>query len=408
MKKTYVAIILMLVMITNALLSGCIDQETLHQILSDQHLSGNREDYEDILNEIFCDPLPDITTCFGLSFPPVSDSEQLQFTEDALYRLNCDHVRFSVHWKYIEPVNDVWRWDSFDKPMTFMRDHNISILLTIEANGPDWACSDDPKENNERSCVFQNISYFEDFVFQLATRYAGYIDKIQFGNEVLDDSFFIGSVEDYALASTVTYEVFKQVSPCTSVVLSGFSTGVLRRYVAGEHNVSIPVYFQGKILSGDELEAFLELDWVKKENDEVDFLLQHCMYDIIDIHLYDDVENWDEIYTVMLQQANGKEIIVSEFGGPLVYCIGLGDDPFITLLGPTETEEIYTDAYHAKTLYRYMLKLNEIGIDEAYYFKLVENNDGNGAAKSGLIDFPQLKEKPGFYVFQEINSLQFF
>lgn len=383
--------------------------DTLQQIINDQNLTGNREDYEDLLNEIFHEPLPEITTSYGISYPPMMDQFQREYTEDALNRLQFDHIRFSLHWKYVEPADDVWQWEVFDERMAFAEKHNLSVFLTIEAKGPDWACSDDPNDNNDRSCVFQNISYFEDFVYQLATRYEGLIDKIQFGNEVLDESFFIGSAEDYALSANVTYDVFKEVSPDTSVVLSGFSAGVLRRYVAGRYNVSIPVYFQGKMLTGEELQEFLNSDWVKEQNNEVDFLLKNCKYDIMDIHLYYDVENWDEIYDIMVMKGAGKQVIVSEFGGPMVYNFGINDDPLIALLGPTETEVVYTDAYHAKRLYDYMIKLNTIGVEEVYYFKLAETlGEGSASFKSGLIDVPQLQVKPGFYVFQEINTARFY
>jgi len=334
-------------------------------------------------------------TKFGISYPPVKDKNQRDFSKQHLQELGVDRIRFSIHYKYIEKTKGDFTWQEFDKRMNFVKENNLTLLLTIETNGADWVCS---SRKDEKSCVFKDNQYLENFVKELLQRYPNQIAKIQFGNEMLDPSFYIGTADEYIKAQNIVYQVVQKYSPQTQVVLGGFSAGVLRRFAVCEVNEVFEVYYEGKMLEGADLKKLCQKEWVKKENDDVLFILKNAKYDITDIHLYDDIENWEKIYYSFQSKSSNKRIIISEFGGPFVYDCDTALSS--CKLGPTETESQYSDKYHAQRVRKYIETIQNLNVTEAYYFTLVEINDTKRMhAKSGLIDL-QLNEKSAYSIFK--------
>ena len=117
----------------------------------------------------------------------------------------------------------------------------------------------------------------------------------------------------------------------------------------------------------------------------IDSVLTYAQYDIIDLHLYDDVEQWDEYYYDFADTVT-RPILVSEFGGP-----NLNYEP-------------YTLSYHADRVYEYIKKIDSIGITEAYFFKLIEGGANPAHNGSGLLDSLNLLEKPAYYIFQAFED----
>ena len=117
----------------------------------------------------------------------------------------------------------------------------------------------------------------------------------------------------------------------------------------------------------------------------IDSILTYAYYDILDIHLYDDVEQWDEYYLNFTDTIT-KPVIVSEFGGPNVNI------------------EPYSEAYQTDRLYLYIDKLDSLNISEAYYFKLVEGTANAAHIASGLIDDTTLNEKMAYYLVKSFIS----
>lgn len=345
-------------------------------------------------------------TNFGISYPPINDQMQLNISKIHLQNLKVNIIRFSVHWKFIEKSKGKFGWQDFDKKMNWVQENNLLLLLTIEPDGPDFVCR---KLRNENSCVYENNEDLKNFVRILLKRYPDQIAKIQFGNEMLSSSFYIGDEREYVLANNIVYETAKEVSPTIPVVLGGFSTGVLRRFAACEQDKKFPLYYKGKVLVASDVDELCEKNWVKEENDNVLYILKNADYDVVDIHLYDDVEYWDVLYNSIQAKVPGFPIIVSEFGGPIVY--DCNSDLSSCKLGPTETENMYSDQYHASRVEEYMIVINDLEIREAYFFKLIESNLPNTIhAKSGLLSLKntnenlELEEKPAYSVFKDFSQ----
>ena len=317
------------------------------------------------------------TSEIGLSFPPVTQYPEMEFTLPHLERLNVNKVKYSENWKFREPLQGSFSWGPLDKRLAYISDNNLSLMLTILTDGPDWACSDVANTNN---CVFESEDNFRTYISTLLQRYANQISQIQFGSEWDNIDIYPGTSEDYVRFFNIFHDEVKKHSPDTEVVLGGISKlypiGVLAN--------------MGASLTFDQL-AIIDLVAVneyvsglasRKDTviPRVEYVLENATYDAVDLYMYDDFENWGK-YTYALQQKTTRPIIVSEFGGP------------------HPEFESDTDAYQAEMLFQYLETIKSLPIKDAYYFKLVDNYS-SFHEKSGLINI-MLEEKPSYEVFMQ-------
>ncbi len=320
----------------------------------------------------------------GISFPPVSDDTQRDFTAGKLDDLGVKKIRFGEDWALREPVKGDFNWAPLDARIKWATDNGYEILLTIQSNGPDWACT---TEQNDVSCVFANTADFQFYIDTLMKRYAGKIDKIQFGNEWQSDYWYIGDAAEFIEANNILYNSVKTYSPSTTVVLGGFTTISLRYLAACNGYVSSFYDGEGNFYDAQYLAEACQSQQLYDSKQRIDSVLKYAKYDMLDIHLYDDVEQWDEYYANFTDTIS-KPVIVSEFGGP-----NLNYEP-------------YTDEYQAQRLYQYIKKLDSLGIPEAYFFKLVDGADNPAHAKSGLVYDTDFSPKPSYYVFKSMVACE--
>ncbi len=121
--------------------------------------------------------------------------------------------------------------------------------------------------------------------------------------------------------------------------------------------------------------------WVKNENVEVLNILKNAKYDEVDLHFYDDPEYWGLYLSVMKTVIPpSKKTIISEFGGPNKYI---------------SNSYKLEDAISA---------VNNLKVEEAYFFKLVGLGDGTAHERSGLISYPALKIKGDYFLIKDHNN----
>ena len=109
------------------------------------------------------------TVAFGLSYPGVTETEDREFTRSNLQALSLSRVRFDEGWKYRESIEGEFNWAPLDGRIQWLADNKISVLLTIQSNGPGWAC--EAELSNERTCVFSDADKFENYITALLQRY---------------------------------------------------------------------------------------------------------------------------------------------------------------------------------------------------------------------------------------------
>jgi hypothetical protein len=321
-------------------------------------------------------------TRLGISFPPVRDAKQRELTLKHLKELGVSLIRFAESWKLREPEKGRFKWRGIDDRLSWASENGISVLLTIQSDGPDWACK---PGRNEKSAVFRNDEDFRRYVSLLLKRHGDKIDKIQFGNEWQSEWWYVGTKEEFVRFNNIVHDEIGKRGLETKVVLGGFTTSSLR-FLACREGLVDRVRGDKKIFTRGEVLKMLSSGKGKKAIERAEYVLKHARYDMIDVHLYDDVEDWEAYVKAIRRLVPDKPILTSEFGGPHL-----------------DWEE-YSDEYHAKRVEAYIRKIDALKIVEGYYFKLVQ---GGGATpqhqKSGLLT-ERLRKKPAYDVFRRFRS----
>ena len=315
----------------------------------------------------------------GISFPPVANTEQMNFTAPLLKELNVNRIRFAEDWSLREPVEGNFNRNPLDERINWAEKNNFEMLLTIQSNGAPWACNTTLK--NANSCVYSDHNKFKNYIEKLLQRYPNKIAKIQFGNEWQTEFWYIGNEQQFVTVSNIVYDAIQQFSPNTKFVLGGFTT-ISLRFLAGCNGLINEFYDdEGNHYDRALLNINCNTPKIKTIRNRIDYVLNNARYDFVDIHLYDDVENWD-IYYKNIKSMVQKPIIISEFGGPNVNIESVSED------------------YQANQLKKYITAINLMDVTEAYFFKLVEGSNNPTHSKSGLIDFHTLSKKKNFEVFK--------
>lgn len=318
----------------------------------------------------------------GISFPPVADNEQRTWTEPLLNELNVNVIRIGENWGFREPSEGNFNWTSLDDRINWAKNNGIDVLLTIQSNGPDWACS---QQQNTNSCVFNDNEQFKNYVERLLQRYTNRIAKIQFGNEWQSNFWYIGDEQDFVTANNIVYQAIQQYSPNTQLVLGGFTT-ISLRFLAGCNGLIDEFYDdEGNLYNREFLDENCSSTEIQSVKNRIDYVLQNAHYDIVDIHLYDDVENWT-IYFQNIEAMIEKPIIITEFGGPNVNI------------------EPITEEYQSDRLELYIKTIDSLEVEEAYFFKLIEGGNNPAHTESGLINNPELTKKLSYFTFKELNN----
>ena len=322
-----------------------------------------------------------INSEIGISFPPVADLMQRNFAKPHLDSLGIKKMRFGENWSFREPSQGEFNWGPLDSRLSWVTQNGYEVLLTVQSNGPDWACG----LQNQQSCVFNDNNDFKTYIDALLLRYPNQIDKIQFGNEWQSKFWYIGNAQEFIEANNILYQSVQEHSPSTKVVLGGF-TAISLRFLAGCNGFVDSFYDdEGTLYDRAFLDSNCTATDIVEVMQRIDSVLLYANYDILDMHLYDDSEQWDEYYA-NFSDTISKPIIVSEFGGP-----NMNIEP-------------YTETYQAERVYEYVKKLDSIGISEIYFFKLVEGTANPAHSTSGLIEDTTLVAKPAYSVIKAFNA----
>ncbi|MBN2143826.1 MAG: cellulase family glycosylhydrolase [Candidatus Aureabacteria bacterium] len=317
---------------------------------------------------------------FGLSFPPIKNAKEIQFTIQEMKSLNISLVRISTDWKFREPEKEIFNWPPLDQRINSLYTNHISILLTITAVAPDWACTD---RTSHGTGVFTNARDFRKYVQALLKRYKDKIDKIQFANEWDNPEWYPGTEKEYVQFNNILYDEVKNISPKIKVILGGL-TRLYPVYMSRCVN-KYPLSFKEMSLKPG-IDLYERCDRICTKQflkTRVEYVLKNAKYDMIDLHLYDDAENW-KFYVKTITSIITKPVLVSEFGGP------------------SSQFEIYSEEYHANRMLKYIDAIKTLPIMEAYYFNLIDNpqtyHENSGLMKANL------DKKKAYYIFKNVTT----
>ncbi|MBU1202770.1 glycoside hydrolase family 5 protein [Patescibacteria group bacterium] len=305
---------------------------------------------------------------FGLN-TSMPSREALLYSLSKMDDLNIDKTRIWDNWILREPSQGQYDWSGLDLRINEIYNSGKEFILTIKPVGVKdgksaWYC--DQKQANKDSCIF-DIQYEDDFALYIeaiAKRYTGKIAKIQFQNEWDSDYHFVGTGQDYVKYANILYEAVKKHSPETEVSLGSITKYPLL-YLAGCQLGLLDTFYYktGQLVSSSQRQAWCDNPDTIAMYERVAYVFKNARYDMVDVHFYDDPQYWDE-YMEALGTLNTRNlpVIITEFGGPNA------DDTRI---------DAYDENVQASELQRYLDKIYELPVVEAYYFRLIEG-EGEG------------------------------
>lgn len=329
-------------------------------------------------------PYTAITYPIGSSYPPINTDSKLSFTIEQLQELGITLIRTGSDWSNREPAKGEYKWEPLDKRINALYQDGFSILFTIPAGGPDWVCEE--KTSND-TCVFSNENAFREYITALVTRYEGKIDKYQFGNEWDNLSWYPGSAEDYVHFNNIVYSVIKEISPETPVVLGGLTAAYPLYITVCEDDLQLS-FDMLELKDGSNLNENIQQQICSRSDlvSRVEYVLEHADYDLVDLHLYDVSEYWP-LFVDVVSKKTDKPLVVSEFGGP------------------SSSFEQYSQTYQAERLEKYLLTLQDLPIEEAYHFNLVDNPT-TYHSHSGLFTVFRQKKQAYYVIYNMLNAVE--
>ncbi len=323
----------------------------------------------------------------GLSFPPISDGKDREFTKSLTNDLGVNHIRAAEDWSFREPEQGEFKWNPIEDRLEFCAQNQLDFFLTFKSNAPKWARD----EYNERSATFKNISDFESYLkafFEHTDKY--FIPYVQFGNEWVSDWWFVGNKYQFCNYTNLFYDIVKEYSPNTQVALGGFAIGVLRELAMHYNFTDTLITEKGEIIGESDFKSQIDDKEHQKGLERTLYVLENAQYDILDIHLYDDYWNFKAYKNVIEQLAPGYPIISTEFGGPNLYWENIWND--------------YSSHFHAQHLQNCIETIERMNISLAYYFKPISSRSANPSHRqSGLIN-QMLMMKGSYHVFKAYSQ----
>ena len=300
------------------------------------------------------DPAP-AGLVLGVAFPPVADAEERAFTLAQLDALGVRHVRIGQRWALREPERDRFARRPLEDRVAGLAASGVRVFLTLDLRGmPDWLVPLPPDEQEAE---------FRAYVREMLARVGGGVAAVQFGNEwnVEVERYAGGDVAAYVRWSNVLYDEVQRL-PATErpeVVLGSVSTGGLHALALLQGRIENVVFEGGPLYTDDEVAA------ARRDGPAALAAFRAVAggvrYDAVDLHFYDDVWNWAayrEAFERLMREAGrdpgGVAFVASEFGGP------------------HPTLEPGGEAFRADRVRAYVRTLGEIGVERAYFFKLVE------------------------------------
>lgn len=329
---------------------------------------------------------------FGASFPPSNNAQRRSLSQKYLKDLNVKLVRFGDDWVNRQSDPKTFKWKSIFDRLDWVKDNDYSLLLTIRAYAPNWAC--DPHKKAKKGCLPKDMRQFKQFIDTylrgIKKRYGRLPDKIQFANEWAKEEWYPGTRRDFVIQANIVYDAVKEISPNTQVVLGGLARGQIRQVA----------FCKGKVdnYGKTNRKKFCREKKYREMERKMKYVFRRAKYDIVDQHLYFDVEHWpaylDTLYKHLVPRKKRKlPLIISEFGGP------------------DARKEPHDEEYHAKRVQQYIETILKSPAKEAYYFKLVEGGKASGIyGLSGLLSLERVlegssqPEKKAYYVFKRHSN----
>lgn len=348
------------------------------------------------------DPSPpyrlDGNTEFGISYVDLATPRQRELAASHLAALGVTTIRFDASWALHEPEEGSYEWAGMDRRFEFLDQNGIRPFITFPADAPEWVRDRiEADKRNERSTALPAADierfrrYVEAFLRRYEERYPGLVRYVQFGNEWASPYWYAGSAQEFAATQTAFYRAVRTVVPEATVVLGGFSVGQLAVLAALDQSIETFWTTNGEVLTVGEIRRRSEDEEIREILHRIETVLRDAPYDWVDVHLYDQPENFAAYVGAIRSRLPGTftgEIVTTEFGGPHpVLQAQLGDEEAADLMA------------------EYLRTIDALDLPLALHFRLVRSSHTSanlsGMLRRGLLG---LRELPTYPVFLRINN----
>ena len=341
----------------------------------------------------------------GIANPPKPQGEIIDVLNDLnVYGIRMNSPKWADSEKERGEYNFIWLEQRIDE----LNENNIKFVSSVGHNVPRWACEEGTIEvgvsieEHLVNCKVKNTDDFRNFAKAYFSKLGKKIHIVQFTNEWTWT--WTRPVDELIELNNILYDEAKKSNPDLPVSLGSVPIGVVRLMYIYEEGLDrdfdyIDGYIEnGKMYNCDGTGVKTTEEKLRKYVEEkIDPVLKNAKYDMLDLHFYDDSDNWDEYESAWRKHLKklGKDenipIIVTEFGGPHYEC-----------------EDAKDEELQVKRLGEYIEALEKMNVEEAYFFKLAEGSkihfeSGLYKKKQGTSgqDIYDYVKKPNYDVFKE-------
>lgn len=125
-----------------------------------------------------------------------------------------------VQWPQLEPFRGQWNFDRLDQQIAMAESHGADPVIVLGLT-PEWASARPAETCNygPGNCAEPaNISDWQDYVTQVATRYLGRVHYYELWNEPSLKAYYTGTVDTQLQLSKIAYTTLKQIDPTVTVL----------------------------------------------------------------------------------------------------------------------------------------------------------------------------------------------
>jgi len=314
----------------------------------------------------------------GMSFPPVQNRREIDFTITSLRALEIRHVRIAENWERRGMQPNRAAFGELKARIGLLQAAGLDVMLTVQADGPSEAC----ETTGKHGCKLRSDAPFERYLELLLAEVGDDIGSIQFGNEW--DHQFPGTAAEFLVLHQRFAAVVRQERPDLTIVLGGITNRAPYAHLVcsqgqdfGVENVDTDAFTASFCTRDAHINDRIMAD--------ISNMIQNADFDVFDVHLYDAPALWEGSITWLRSQLGEIPIWVTEFGGPHPE------------LEPSDPE------YQAKRLPDYMSAVKALQVQRAYYFRLTDDQV-SFHNNSGLYDMKG-RPKPALEVFRQALGL---
>jgi len=152
----------------------------------------------------------------------------------SIEELGAGTIRVPLQWQLIKIQKGQYDWSAVDQLLKVVQAKQLEVLFTLRTNFPKEA----QKHRRKRVAIEIHPESLDKkewvhFVETLANRYRGKRVSYEIENEVNEETFWKGTLEQYVELLEAGYDVIKKADPNANVLPSAMKCGILQNSQAG-------------------------------------------------------------------------------------------------------------------------------------------------------------------------------